>query len=74
MVFIERSTLSRVIVFNDTKITNCRIQRAIIDKHVVLNEMEIGFNEEADRAAGIHVDPETGIRVVSKGYCCCFND
>ena len=68
LVFIERSTLAQVIVFNDTKITNCRIQRTIIDKHVVINDMEIGFNEDTDRAAGIHIDQESGIRVVPKGY------
>ncbi|MBB6480553.1 sugar phosphate nucleotidyltransferase [Spirochaeta isovalerica] len=68
LVFIEKSSLSQVIVFNNTKITNCRIQRAIIDKHVVLNNMEIGFNDEADRAAGIYIDGDSGIRVVPKGY------
>lgn len=68
LVFIEKSSLNRVIVFNDTKITNCRIQRTIIDKHVVLNGMEIGFNEDADRKAGIHIDKDSGIRVIPKGY------
>jgi len=68
LVFIERSVLEQVIVFGDSKIENCRIRRTIVDKHVHLRNREIGFDQEADLRQGIHVDPETGIRVVPKGY------
>ena len=68
LVFIESSFLEQVIVFSEVKIENCRIRRTIIDKHVHLRDLEIGYNEEADRNLGFHVDPETGIRVVPKGY------
>ena len=39
--------------------------------------MNIGFDEEEDRKRGIYIDPETGIRVVPKGYdytCLWFAD
>lgn len=67
-VYLEKSSLENVIVFEGTTIQNCNIRNAIIDKRVNLINMSIGFDEEEDRKHGIFIDPESGIRVVPKGY------
>lgn len=67
-VYIDKSDLNRVIVFGDSTIQKCWIQNTIIDKRVHLMDMAIGFDEEEDRRRGIHVDPESRIRVVPKEY------
>ncbi|MBK9475981.1 MAG: glucose-1-phosphate adenylyltransferase [Tetrasphaera sp.] len=46
---------------------NCRIQRAILDKNVVVPEgTQIGFDHEHDRARGFEVT-ESGLTIVGKG-------
>ncbi len=67
-VYIDRSELYNVIAFSKSTIQRCRIQNTIIDKHVHLNSMEIGYDEEADLRHGIYVDPQSKIRVVPKHY------
>ena len=67
-VYISNSKLEQVICFNSTLIADCRIQRTIIDKNVNIRGMEIGYDEKADRAQGIYVDPVSKIRVVRKNY------
>lgn len=67
-VYIDRSELHNVIVFNKSTIQRCRIQNTIIDKHVHLSNMEIGYDEETDLRHGIYVDPQSKIRVVPKHY------
>jgi ADP-glucose pyrophosphorylase len=60
--------MQNVIVFNKSTIQRCRIQNTIIDKHVHLSNMEIGYDEDHDRQRGIYVDPMSKIRVVPKHY------
>ncbi len=67
-VYIDRSELNNVIVFNRSTIQRCRIQNTIIDKTVHLSNMEIGYDEEEDRRHGIFIDPSSKVRVVPKGY------
>ncbi len=67
-VYIEKSNLNQVICFSNCNIRNCHIQRTIIDKNVELRDMEIGFDEEADRNNGIYIDKSSGIRIVQKKY------
>ncbi|MCP4149938.1 MAG: hypothetical protein GY757_19485 [bacterium] len=67
-VFVDRSNLENVIVFEGTNIKRCSIKNTIIDKHVHLVDMHIGYSEEEDRSRGIHIDPASGIRVVPKSY------
>jgi glucose-1-phosphate adenylyltransferase len=67
-VYIDRSEMQNVIVFNKSTIQRCRIQNTIIDKHVHLSNMEIGYDEDHDRQRGIYVDPMSKIRVVPKHY------
>jgi glucose-1-phosphate adenylyltransferase len=67
-VYVDRSELNSVIIFEGSNIQKCCIRNAIIDKRVHLMNMSIGFNEEEDRKRGIYIDGETGIRVVPKGY------
>ncbi|MCF7982911.1 MAG: glucose-1-phosphate adenylyltransferase [Thiohalocapsa sp.] len=44
---------------------NCRISRAVIDRWCIIHEgMEIGYDREADEAAGYHVTPN-GITLVT---------
>ncbi len=67
-VYISGSDLDQVICFNRCIIKDCRIRRTIIDKNVNIQGLEIGFNDEADRALGIFIDPASGIRVISKSF------
>lgn len=67
-VFVDKSELNQVIVFNQSKINSCRIRRTIVDKHVHLRNMEIGYDKEKDLSRGIHVDPQSEVRVVPKYY------
>ncbi|MCP4220293.1 MAG: hypothetical protein GY765_37020 [bacterium] len=67
-VYIDRSSLHNVIVFEGSNIQKCNIKNTIIDKRVCLMNMTIGFDEEEDRRRGIYIDPDTGIRVIPKGY------
>ena len=67
-VYVDRSDLNRVIVFGRSTRQRCRIFNTIVEKDVQLMDMEVGFSEEMDRANGIFVDPDSGIRVVPKGY------
>lgn len=47
---------------------HCRLQRVIVDKHVgIPPHTEIGYDHEADRARGLHVDDD-GIVVIPKGF------
>ncbi len=63
-VYISNSDLDQVICFNRCIIKDCRIKRTIIDKNVNIQGLEIGFDEEADRARGIYIDPDSGVRVI----------
>ena len=67
-VYIDRSELNNVIVFNKSTIQRCRIQNTIIDKNVHLANMEIGYDEEYDLRRGIYIDPMSKVRVVPKNY------
>ena len=67
-VYISNSDLDQVVCFNHCIIKDCRIKRTIIDKNVNLQGLEIGFDEEADRALGIFVDPVSGVRVINKCF------
>ncbi len=67
-VFIDKCRLEEAIIFHNSRVQRCSLRRTVVDKNVRLSNMEIGFNEEADRARGIFVDPESGIRVVRKFY------
>lgn len=67
-VFIEKSHMEDVIVFEGSTIQQCNIRRSIIDKNVVLVNMWIGFDEEEDQKRGIYIDPVSKIRVIPKGY------
>ena len=68
LAYIDGSELENVIVFQGANIQKCRIKNTIVDKGAVLVDMIIGYNEEEDRKRGIYIDPETGIRVIPKGY------
>lgn len=68
LAYIDRSELENVIIFQSANIQKCRIKNTIVDKGAVLMGMTIGFEEEEDRKRGIYIDPETGIRVIPKGY------
>ena len=65
------ATVEDSILFDGVEIgRNCRIRRAIIDKHVRLPEgSEVGYNHDQDRAQG-YVVTDSGIVVISKadGY------
>jgi len=67
-VYIEKSEMENVIVFEGSNIQKCNIKNTIIDKRVYLMNMYIGYNEEDDKRRGIFVDPHTGIRVIPKDY------
>ena len=62
------SSVRSSVVFNDTVIgRNAVVNRAIIDKNVVVEEgAQVGMDHEHDRARGFTVT-EGGITVVSKG-------
>lgn len=67
-VFIDKCRLEEVIIFHNSRVQRCSLRRTIVDKSVRLANMEIGYDEKADRDRGIFVDPESGIRVVRKFY------
>ena len=67
-VHIEKSSLDQVIVFNDSIVDGCTLKRTIIDKHVNIRNLQIGFDAEADTRLGIFVDKASGIRVVPKHF------
>lgn len=67
-VHISRSKLEQVICFDYARLTDCRIRKTIIDKNVIIRGMTVGYDEDADRAHGIYVDPVSKVRVVRKNY------
>jgi glucose-1-phosphate adenylyltransferase len=67
-VYVDKSQLEETIIFHGSDIQRCNLKRTIVDKNVVLRNMEIGFDEKADRARNIYIDPASKIRVVLKGY------
>jgi len=72
-VYIEKSELENVIIFEGTNIQKCSIKNTIIDKRVRLMSMTIGFDEEEDRRRGFYIDPKTKIRVIPKEYDYAYN-
>jgi glucose-1-phosphate adenylyltransferase len=67
-VYVDRSNLEEAIIFHGSDIQRCNLKRTIVDKNVVLRGLEIGFDEKADKARNIYIDPVSKIRVVPKGY------
>jgi glucose-1-phosphate adenylyltransferase len=67
-VYVDRSNLEEVIIFNSSDVQRCNLRRTIVDKNVKLRNIEIGFDEKEDRKNNIYIDPASKIRVVHKGY------
>lgn len=63
------ATVQESILMNGVDVgRHCRLQRVIVDKHVrIPPHTEIGYDHEADRARGLHVDDD-GIVVIPKGF------
>jgi len=67
-VIIEKSRLNEVIVFNNSTIHESDIKKTIIDKNVIIKNMQIGYDAEEDIKNGIYVDEISKIRIVPKNY------
>jgi len=61
------ATVEESVIFDGCELNRgCHVRKAILDKHVVIEEGErVGFDAEEDRAKGYHVT-ESGITVVPK--------
>ena len=68
-VRVYGSKLEDAIVFSNVRIgQGSELKRVIIDKNnIIPPNSRIGYDPDADRARGYHVDPESGIVVVPRG-------